>query len=220
MPRCLPSRLKTSVQGLVCVLAALACAAALHAQDAPLLSPGQSVPATPANGFAGSTLALGSPAGSFWDGGFGKYGSHRHGAGDSAGNSAWSGSSQRGISGMDRSMEFAGPGSVLGGYMKFEPLGRRGPNLRFNSSAGTFRLSYGAMFNARSPGSSGGFGQGQAAASFTSPNFSNGLFNLSATGMYGGRPVTGSIRAGSNSMGSVPGGPKHSGPSVALKLSF
>jgi hypothetical protein len=125
-------------------------------------------------------------------------------------------------SGAGRNMAFGGAdsGSVLGTLMKFDLLGRGGTALHLNTSAGTFRLSYREVSSGRGPGANGGFGQGFADDSFTSTNFSNGMFNVSATGTYGGIPVTGTLRAGSSSIGTGAGGQKRSAPSVGVKLSF
>jgi hypothetical protein len=197
------------------LLLALGCAGSLFAQNS-LTSAGP-------NPFAPAAFT-GSSADSFWDGvfmGYDGHGSgHRAGGGNPA--SAFAGPLFPVGSGAGRNMALGGPdsGSVLGTLMKFDLLGRNGSALRLNTSVGSFRLSYREISNARGPGQNGGFGQGLADDSSTSTNFSNGMFNVSATGTYGGHPVTGTLRAGSSSIGSGPGGQKHSAPSVGVKLSF
>jgi len=116
------------------------------------------------------------------------------------------------------------PGAMAALPQQFDLLGSK-PTLRLNSPFGAFRLSYSEMLKQRTSSMGSGFGAGSAATPFTSPGTGNAMFNFSATTMYGGHPMTGSFGPGNHSAGNVPGsnqfgGPKHSGPSVALRLSF
>jgi hypothetical protein len=125
-----------------------------------------------------------------------------------------------GSSGSSRGLRFGSPGAQLGAPRNFDPLRRNRADLRLNSSPGDLRLSYRAIFNSKAPSMGGGFGSGPAAATFTTSNYTNGMFHFSAPATYGGHPITGSFGMVRGSASSTPGGQKHSGPSVALKLSF
>jgi len=130
-------------------------------------------------------------------------------------------------SGSSRDLGFGVDGTSQLALKRLASPGRGGPDLRLNAAAGSFRLSHRDLrlpswelpgAKALAPGE--GFGQGSPSATYTNSGFAHGMFNVSATTMYGGRPVTGSLGAGTTTVGSVPGGQKRSAPSVALKLSF
>jgi hypothetical protein len=115
------------------------------------------------------------------------------------------------------------------GDLRLNQLTRGDLRMYLKSSAGSFRLSYQDAYRARSNGLGGGVGQGSAGASFYSPTFGNGIFNLSTTSMRGsGSPAVSSRGGFSGSMsGSGHGGPsnpggteKHPAASVSLHLHF
>lgn len=83
----------------------------------------------------------------------------------------------------------------------------------FNTPVDTFRLSYRDMFSDGRNAAGTTFATGSGSATFGTSSLGNGMF-LSAGTSYG-------VRSAAGSPGSaVPGGQKHSGPSVGLKLSF
>jgi hypothetical protein len=102
------------------------------------------------------------------------------------------------------------------------PLGRNTPSLRLNSSLGSLRLMSRETFMPRSVSSGEAFVPGSATATFTSSSFLDGMFNLSTGASFGGRSMAGSRGSafGGSSMSGASTGPKRSGPSVALKLTF
>lgn len=79
----------------------------------------------------------------------------------------------------------------------------------FNSAAGAFRLSSREMFGDSRNTRGGNFGTGSGSATFGTSNLGNGMF-LSAGTSFGSRSAA----------GAVAGGPKRSGPSVGLRLTF
>lgn len=101
-----------------------------------------------------------------------------------------------------------------------DQLTRQGMNLRFNSSAGTFRLTYREVFGARGNSLGGSMGQGTAAATYTTGNFGKSLVNFSASTFMGGPPtllMTGGYY--NNSLWTA-GTQKHPSPTVSLRLTF
>ncbi len=124
--------------------------------------------------------------------------------------------------GGSRAPGFANYATLPGAPLQLDLLGRK-PAMRLSSPFGTFPLSYQEMFRPKTSAMGGGFGSGSA--TYTSTSFANGMFKLSGTTMYGGHPMAGSFGAGAGSKSGFPGAnqpgdQKHSGPSVALKLSF
>lgn len=117
-------------------------------------------------------------------------------------------------------LKFVLQNSRSGSLQSFDPLRPGVPDLRWKASIDSTRLSYREVFRPRDPFTNGGFGFGSATSNSSNSGFANGALSFSATTTYAGRPVTGSVRAGKNSIAPVPGGQKHSGPSLALKLSF
>jgi hypothetical protein len=97
----------------------------------------------------------------------------------------------------------------------FNELIRRNSSPSLKSSMGARRLSYQDTFEPI--GKAGEPGLPSASALFTSPDFGNGVFLSAGTG-YGIRPTAGAPAASIGN--SAPGGPKHSGTAVNLKLSF
>ena len=93
----------------------------------------------------------------------------------------------------------------------FDPLAHGAPNLRFNSSLGMFKLSYRESFGLR------GFSTDRGTDTSGAPNSGSGMFNLSAGSGFGSRSTSG---ASGNGFGGAAGTPKHSGPSVAVRLTF
>ena len=88
-------------------------------------------------------------------------------------------------------------------------------NLPLNSSTSTFKLSYQDMFKPGAPLSD--LGRPSASAMFSTSDLGNGMF-LSAGTTYGSHSMAGAPAA---SIGNgAEAGSKHSGPSVAVKLSF
>jgi hypothetical protein len=85
--------------------------------------------------------------------------------------------------------------------------------LPLNSSAGTFRMSYRDVFSGERNVTGTNFATGSGSATFGTSNLGNGMF-LSAGTSYGSRSMAGST------VGNAPGGQKHSGPSVGLRLTF
>jgi hypothetical protein len=79
----------------------------------------------------------------------------------------------------------------------------------FNSAVGTFRLSYREMFSDSRNAMGGNSGASSGSATFGTSNLGNGMF-LSAGTSFGSRSTAGALA----------GGPKHSGPSVGLRLTF
>jgi hypothetical protein len=112
-------------------------------------------------------------------------------------------------------------GPPLLSMQKLNQLNSQQMNLRFNSSAGSFRFTYREVFGARANSVGGGVGQGTAAATFSSTNFGGSLFNFSAAALMGA-PAPGSVTGGfQNSPTVFTGGTqKHPAPTVALRLTF
>jgi hypothetical protein len=79
----------------------------------------------------------------------------------------------------------------------------------FNPAAGAFRLSYREMFGDGSNKMVGNSGARSGSATFGTSNLGNGMF-LSAGTSFGSRSTAGALA----------GGPKRSGPSVGLRLTF
>jgi hypothetical protein len=86
--------------------------------------------------------------------------------------------------------------------------------LPVNSGAGAFRLTY--MDTIRPGSNIGDLAHPFASAMFSTSDLGNGMV-LSAGTFYGNRSMAGAPAA---SLGNGPGGAKHSGPALALKLSF
>ena len=105
----------------------------------------------------------------------------------------------------------AGPFSVP----SLNQLMRGSVNLPLSSSSSAFRFSYQEAL--RPGGTPSDFGRPSASALFTTSDLGNGMFLSAGTGS-GNRSMAGAPAAGLGN-GTV-GGPKHSGPSVNLKLSF
>jgi hypothetical protein len=86
--------------------------------------------------------------------------------------------------------------------------------LPLNSGIGAVRLNY--MDTIRPGSNIGDLAHPFASAMFTTSDLGNGMF-LSAGTVYGNRSMAGAPAA---SLGVGPGGAKHSGPALAIKLSF
>lgn len=214
----LRSPLSSQFPRYVAMLALLACAASLQGQDSVALIRPEMPAANAATGWV-SWQSPTVPAGIPWDGGFGRYISHLSESGHRlisarvAGNSAYPGYFFTAGSGSGRPLVFGNIGS-------FNFLSGPGSAaMRFDTSSLRFQLSFREMFLPQDPGAGGFRMPDPDAARSARPNSAE-IFNVSTTATYGGHQVTGSIRAGSSSMGSVPGGPKHSAPSVGVRLAF
>ena len=91
-------------------------------------------------------------------------------------------------------------------------------SLPLNSDVDKFRLSYRDMFSEGRNALGGNSGTESGSAMFGASNLGNGMF-ISAGTSYGSRSTTGAA-AGSYPGSAAPGGQKHSGPSVGLRLTF
>jgi len=107
-------------------------------------------------------------------------------------------------------------GATPGAVPSLNQLMRGNLSLPLNASYGSFRLSY--RDNLFGPGGSAGVpGRSASSAMFSTSDLGNGMY-LSAGSMYGSRPMAGAPAAGLGGIQS--GGAKHSGTSLAIKLSF
>ncbi len=100
-----------------------------------------------------------------------------------------------------------------------DQLTRQGMNLRFNSTAGTFRFTYREIFGGRGNSIGGGVGQATAAATYTTSNFRDTLVNLSAS-TFMGTPTRDMLGTFVNTPMWTGGTAKHPAPTVSLRLTF
>jgi len=110
-----------------------------------------------------------------------------------------------------------GANGAFGTLPRFDQMMRSSFTLPLASSVGTFKLSYRDMFGPSGNAMGGNIGRGSASAMFGTSNLGNGMFLSAGTG-YGSRTMASG--PGNSSMTGNAGGQRHSGPSVALKLSF
>jgi hypothetical protein len=107
-------------------------------------------------------------------------------------------------------------GAAPGASPSLNQLMRGKLSLPLNTSYGAFRFSY--RDNLLGPGGNlGDLGRPSASAMFRTSDLGNGMY-LSAGAMSGSRSMAGAPAAGLG--GSQSGGEKHSGTSVAIRLSF
>lgn len=106
--------------------------------------------------------------------------------------------------------------AVPGTLPSLDQLMRANLRVPFGSSSAAFRLSYQERFGSVGSSSGPDFSHMLATGMFTSSDLGNGMFLSAGTGS-GGHSMAGAPAA---SLGNGSGAPKHSGPSVAIKLSF
>jgi hypothetical protein len=99
-------------------------------------------------------------------------------------------------------------------------LTRQGMNLRFNSPAGSFRLTYREVFGPRTNALGGGMGMGTAAATYTTSNVGGTLVNFSAAAFMGGPPTTAMTGGFYNNSLWTAGTQKHPAPTLSVRLTF
>jgi hypothetical protein len=97
----------------------------------------------------------------------------------------------------------------MAGFSGLGLSARSGPDMRMLSSSGGAHSSYRDMFSTR--GSGPGVGIFPGGATYSSGRFGSGMFNFSATALYGS-----ASRPGATGFAT----PKNAGPAVALKLTF
>jgi len=105
-------------------------------------------------------------------------------------------------------------GSAPPGVPSFNQMMRGSYNMPLNSSTSTFKFSYQDML--RPGGNLGDLARPSASLMFSTSDLGNGMF-FSAGTSYG-HSIAGAPAAGLGSNASPEG--KHSGPALALKLSF
>jgi len=98
--------------------------------------------------------------------------------------------------------------TALGILPKFNQLARGGLNLPFNSSFGSFRLSYQNLVSGVGNTKVARIGEGSPSASFDSSHFRAGKIDFSAAAMLSGGTMGGGsgMSAGMSSFGGQPGG--------------
>jgi hypothetical protein len=104
------------------------------------------------------------------------------------------------------------PGATGATTPNFTRIMRPGLSVPFNASFGTFRLSYRDMFGPGGNTLGSNPARGSGSAMFSTTSLGSGVVFSAGTSC--------SNRSTAASLSGVQGAPKHSGPSLALKLSF